>query len=38
MINDIELEWAEHFGTERIVALRETLEAIAADRPAATPA
>jgi DNA-binding MarR family transcriptional regulator len=38
LINDIEREWAEHFGTERIAALRETLEAVTAERLGAIPA
>jgi DNA-binding MarR family transcriptional regulator len=38
LINDIEREWAERFGTERIAALRETLEAVTAERLGAIPA
>jgi DNA-binding MarR family transcriptional regulator len=33
LIDEIEREWAERFGAERIAALRETLEAITADHP-----
>jgi DNA-binding MarR family transcriptional regulator len=32
LINDIEREWGERFGTERIAALREALEAVTAER------
>ena len=32
LINEIEREWAERFGAERIAALRETLEAVTAER------
>lgn len=38
LIDEIEAEWAELFGTERIAALREALEAITADRLSAIPA
>jgi DNA-binding MarR family transcriptional regulator len=38
LIDDIEREWAERFGTERIVALREALEAITAEQLGAIPA
>ena len=38
LINDIEREWAARFGTEGIAALRETLEAITAERLGAIPA
>ena len=38
LINDIELEWGEQFGTEPIAALRETLEAVTAERLGAIPA
>jgi DNA-binding MarR family transcriptional regulator len=38
LINDIEREWAERFGTERIAELRETLEAVTAERLGAIPA
>lgn len=38
LINDIEREWAERFGTERIAALRETLEAVTAEPLGAIPA
>ena len=36
LIDDIEREWAERFGAERIAALRETLEAVTAQRLGAT--
>ena len=32
IIDDIEREWTERFGTERIAALREALEAVTAER------
>jgi DNA-binding MarR family transcriptional regulator len=32
LIDEIEREWAERFGAERIAALRETLEAVTAER------
>jgi DNA-binding MarR family transcriptional regulator len=38
LIDDIEREWAERFGTERILALREALEAITAEQLGAIPA
>jgi DNA-binding MarR family transcriptional regulator len=38
LIDDTEREWAERFGTERIVALREALEAITAEQLGAIPA
>jgi DNA-binding MarR family transcriptional regulator len=38
LIDDIEREWAERFGTDRIVALREALEAITAEQLGAIPA
>jgi DNA-binding MarR family transcriptional regulator len=38
LINEIEREWAERFGAERIAALRETLEAVTAERLGAIPA
>lgn len=38
LINDIEREWAERFGTERIVALRQALEAVTAEHLGAIPA
>jgi DNA-binding MarR family transcriptional regulator len=38
LIDDIEREWAERFGTERIAALREALEAVTAEQLGAIPA
>jgi DNA-binding MarR family transcriptional regulator len=38
VIDDIEREWAERFGTESIAALREALEAVTAERLGAIPA
>ena len=38
LINEIEREWAERFGAERIAALRATLEAVTAERLGAIPA
>ena len=38
LIDDIEREWAERFGAERIAALREALEAITAEHLGAIPA
>jgi DNA-binding MarR family transcriptional regulator len=38
LIDDIEREWAERFGEERVAALRDALEAIAAERLGAIPA
>ena len=37
LINDIEREWTERFGTDRIAALREALEAVTAERLGAIP-
>ena len=37
-IDDIERDWAERFGTERIAAVRDALEAITAERLRAIPA
>jgi DNA-binding MarR family transcriptional regulator len=37
-IDDIEREWAERYGEERVAALREALEAITAERLGALPA
>lgn len=37
LIDDIEREWAERFGADRIAALRDALEAIAAERLGAAP-
>ncbi|MBV9414790.1 MAG: MarR family transcriptional regulator, partial [Solirubrobacterales bacterium] len=37
MIDEIEQEWAEQFGAERVAALRDALEAIAADKLPAVP-
>jgi DNA-binding MarR family transcriptional regulator len=37
LIDEIEQEWAERFGYERIAALREALEAITAERLGAIP-
>jgi DNA-binding MarR family transcriptional regulator len=37
LIDEIEHEWGERFGVERISALREALEAIAAERLGAVP-
>jgi DNA-binding MarR family transcriptional regulator len=37
LIDEIEREWAERFGAERIAALRETLEAVTAERLGAIP-
>jgi DNA-binding MarR family transcriptional regulator len=37
LIDDIELEWAERYGEERVAALREALEAITAERLGAVP-
>jgi DNA-binding MarR family transcriptional regulator len=37
IIDDIEQEWADSFGAERVAALRDALEAIAADRLPAVP-
>jgi DNA-binding MarR family transcriptional regulator len=38
MIDELERDWAERFGEERIAALRDALEAIAAERLGAVPA
>jgi DNA-binding MarR family transcriptional regulator len=38
LIDDIEREWTERFGTQRVAALREALEAVTADRLGAIPA
>jgi DNA-binding MarR family transcriptional regulator len=38
LIDDIERDWAERFGEERIAELREALEAITAERLGAIPA
>ena len=38
IIDDIEREWTERCGTERIAALREALEAVTAERLGAIPA
>jgi DNA-binding MarR family transcriptional regulator len=38
LISDIEREWAERFGEERIAALRDALEAVTAERLGAVPA
>jgi DNA-binding MarR family transcriptional regulator len=37
LIDDIERDWGERFGTERVAALRELLEEIAAERLGAIP-
>jgi DNA-binding MarR family transcriptional regulator len=37
LIEDIERDWGERFGTERVAALRELLEEIAAERLGAIP-
>jgi DNA-binding MarR family transcriptional regulator len=37
MIDEIEQEWAERFGAERVAALRDALEAITAERLGALP-
>src|SRR5256885_9112932 len=37
LIDDIERDWAERFGTEQVAALREALEAITAERLEAVP-
>jgi DNA-binding MarR family transcriptional regulator len=37
LINEIEREWAERFGAERIAALRQTLQAVTAERIGANP-
>ncbi len=38
LIDEIEQEWAERFGAERVTALREALEAITGERLPAVPA
>jgi DNA-binding MarR family transcriptional regulator len=38
IIDDIEAEWAERYGAERMAALREVLELITAERLGAVPA
>jgi DNA-binding MarR family transcriptional regulator len=38
LIDEVEREWAERYGEERVAALREALEAIAAERLGAVPA
>ena len=38
LIDDIEREWAERFGEQRVAALRDALEAITAERLGAIPA
>ena len=38
LIDEIEEEWAERFGPERVAALRDALEAITAERLGAVPA
>jgi DNA-binding MarR family transcriptional regulator len=38
LIDDIERDWAEQFGEERIAALRDALEAVTAERLGAIPA
>jgi DNA-binding MarR family transcriptional regulator len=38
LIDDIEREWTERYGDERVAALREALEAITAERLGALPA
>jgi DNA-binding MarR family transcriptional regulator len=38
LIDDVEREWAERYGEERVAALREALEAITAERLGAVPA
>jgi DNA-binding MarR family transcriptional regulator len=37
LIDEIEEEWADRFGAERIAALREALEAITAEQLGAVP-
>ena len=37
LIDDIESDWAERFGAERVAGLRDALEAIAASRAAPVP-
>ena len=38
LIDDIERDWAERFGIERVAALREALEVVTAERLGAIPA
>jgi DNA-binding MarR family transcriptional regulator len=38
LIDDLEHDWGERFGVERVAALREALEAITAERLGAVPA
>jgi len=38
LIEDLEHDWGERFGVERVAALRDALEAIAAERLGAVPA
>jgi len=38
LIDDIERDWADRFGEERIAALRDALEAVTAERLGAIPA
>jgi DNA-binding MarR family transcriptional regulator len=38
LIDEVEREWAERYGEERVAALREALEAITAERLGAVPA
>jgi DNA-binding MarR family transcriptional regulator len=38
LIDDLEQEWGERFGAERVAALREALETITSERAAAVPA
>jgi DNA-binding MarR family transcriptional regulator len=38
LIDEIEQEWAERFGSERVAALREALEAVTGARPAVVAA
>ena len=38
LIDDLEREWAERYGEERVAALRDALEAITAERFGAVPA
>ena len=38
LIDELEQEWAERYGTERVAALREALEVVTAERLGALPA
>lgn len=38
LIDELEREWAERFGEERVAALRDVLEAVHAERFGAVPA